>query len=736
MAEYGVVPEGFVAKDLEIVEAELVEDERSDISASVNTKADSLLGQLNGIFGDKIAELWEVGLAIYRARQADSADGEALDNVSAITGAIRLPAAPSSVVVSLNLDPATTVPIGSIVGIGASGSQWETQVALTNGGANQATLTVEVKSSESAPIDGNAYAIDTIVVPVVGWSAKAAFDSLSSEPFALVDLQTLLIEIDGGETQTVVFNTADFVDIGAATAQEVIDAIKADTSGVDGLDVSGFMRLFSSLDGSGSAIQIIGGTGFEPLGLSRELIKGFNPSRAAKIINANNETYDLSSSPTLFIAIDGGSAQTITFVDSDFGVAAKGAIEAIEASLLAAGVDTDTFIIDDGPNPAVTFAFDDDSTIVETSTLRAINHNGTQTAGQMRDLIVTAINSAPTLDVTASPGASSTAINLLNDATGTAGNIAIIEAVADAGFLVTGMAGGVADAPTVATAIQVARAINDALIGGIAYEVEGKVQIESLVVGVNSLIEITGGSANTELGYTLSDPQAGSSGDATLGRDVESDADFRIRRIQLLRISGASTVEAIRAALLNVEGVLQAFVFENTTDAVDGFGRPPHSLEAVVSGGTDVDVAQTIFDTKPIGIATHKVVGPNGFTEVIVDSQGESHSINGSRPDEVAMHIEIDIDVVAADFGAGSQLNGEQEVRAALKALGDTLQIGDRVTILKFECVPIGIAGVDDVTAIKIEDTDPPTNTANIIMLSRELATFSISDIDINVTFV
>lgn len=735
---FGVVPEGFAIKDRETIIDEMEKKERSDIDAGFNTQADSLAGQFNGVVGDQVAELWEVLGAVYRARQPDSANDEALDNVSAITGTKRLSAAPSTAIANLNLDPAVTVTIGSIVGIGLSGAQWETLAAITNGGGDQATVSVAVESSDDAPIVGNANSIDTIVTPIGGWSAKAAFTGLTTEPFVLEDLQTLLVQVDEGATQTVVFNTADFVSIAAATAQEVIDAIVADTTGIDGLDVSGIIRLFSDLDGTGSAIKVLGGTGFEPLGLSAELIKGFNPNRAAKIVNANSETYDMSGAPDLLVAVDGGSPQTITFADSDFGVAAIGTITPVAASLLVVGADTDTFTLDDSSNPAVVFAFDDDSSVVETSTLRAINHNGTQTASQIRDLAVAAINSAPTLDITARPSTEDSDVWLVHDVTGVVGSI-IFETVADAGFLVTGMAGGVANAPTVATAAQVARKISSSLTGGIAYDVSGKVQIESDTVGINSALEVTGGTSNTELGYTLSSIEVGIAGDAVVGRDEEEDEDFRLRRVQLLRSSGASTVEAIRAGLLDpviTPGVEQAFVFENDTDVTDGDGRPPHSFEAVVFGGTDQDIAQTLFDLKPIGIQTFKVAGPNGVTVVIVDSQGTNHTINFSRADVITEHTIIDVSVVAAEFGGGDQVAGEAQIRDAIKALGDTLDVGEDVIILRFKCVPFTIAGVVDVTDIFIEDVDPPTDQINIVITQRELATFITANIDINVVFV
>ena len=610
---FGVVPEGFAIKDSATIIDEMEQDQRSDIRSDFNTQADSLAGQLNGVVGDKLAEIWEVMGAVYRARQPDSASDEALDNVAAITGAERLAAASSTVNNDLNLDAAVTVPLGSIVSIGPTGAQWSTLAEITNGGADQATVSVSVESVDKAPIAGNAYAIDTIVTPISGWSAKAAFTGLTSEPFVLVNLQTLTIQVDEGTTQVVTFNTADFVSIGAATAQEVIDSIVADTTGISGIDASGFIRLFSDTDGTGSAIKVIGGTGFEPLGLSTELIKGFNPSRSAKIVNANSETYDMTGSLTLLVAIDGGAPQTITFLAGDFAV------------------------------------------------------------------------------------------------------------------------------PATATAVEIAVKINAVLTGGAAYDVAGKVQIESDTIGINSAVEITDGTSNVELGYTLGDIQIGTSGDAVVGRDVESDEDLRLRRVQLLRGAAASTVEAIRAGLLDpivTPNVAQAFVFENDTDIVDVDGRPAHSFEAVVFGGTDDDIAQTLFDLKPIGIQTFKVAGPDGVTVVIVDSQGTNHTINFSRADVITEHAIVDISVVAADFGGNDQVAGEAQVRAAIKALGDALNVGEDVIILRFKCAPLTIAGVQDVTDIFIEDVDPPTNQANIVITQRELATFATADIDINVVFV
>ena len=128
--------------------------------------------------------------------------------------------------------------------------------------------------------------------------------------------------------------------------------------------------------------------------------------------------------------------------------------------------------------------------------------------------------------------------------------------------------------------------------------------------------------------------------------------------------------------------------------------------------------------------------GPDGVSVVITDSQGTDHTINFSRADIITEHTIVDISVVAEDFGGGDQIAGEQQVRAAIKLLGDALDVGEDIIILRFKCVPLDVAGVQDVTDIFIEDVEPPTNQANIPITLRELATFATANIDINVVFV
>lgn len=186
--------------------------------------------------------------------------------------------------------------------------------------------------------------------------------------------------------------------------------------------------------------------------------------------------------------------------------------------------------------------------------------------------------------------------------------------------------------------------------------------------------------------------------DATAGTDIETDAALRIRREALLSVSGKGTVNTIRAKLLQVPDVTEALVFENITDAVDGNGVPAHAIECVLLGGTDAAVAAAIFDDKPAGIATFGA----DITEVVVDSQGTSHTINGSRADPVEMFISITV-VTDGNYPA----DGDTQVAAILKTLGDTLIIGDDVVYAQFYGESLesagGVSGVVDISSMFLD---------------------------------
>lgn len=148
--------------------------------------------------------------------------------------------------------------------------------------------------------------------------------------------------------------------------------------------------------------------------------------------------------------LNGGEPQVVTggqvtvnypIVGAPFdGAAARGSLRCVSGFFL---VDGEQFVLDDGNNPAVTFEFDSDGSVVETSTLRAVNFAASDSEATVRAAVIAAISGAPALGVLPSAAAADQCTVLLeNAAAGVAGNVAITDTVADPVFAVDGMAGG------------------------------------------------------------------------------------------------------------------------------------------------------------------------------------------------------------------------------------------------------------------------------------------------------
>lgn len=131
---------------------------------------------------------------------------------------------------------------------------------------------------------------------------------------------------------------------------------------------------------------------------------------------------------------------------------------------------------------------------------------------------------------------------------------------------------------------------------------------------------------------------------ATGGKDKENDAEFRERMLEGLGTTKGSTIDAMLVEILALKGVMSAAIISNDTDeTVDG--RPAHSFEAFVYGGAQGEIANAIFEKKPISI---QPVGT--LTTVINDIAGNPHTIKFSRPTMKQVYVKATL-TVTENFG-------------------------------------------------------------------------------------
>lgn len=181
----------------------------------------------------------------------------------------------------------------------------------------------------------------------------------------------------------------------------------------------------------------------------------------------------------------------------------------------------------------------------------------------------------------------------------------------------------------------------------------------------------------------------------TQGSDDESDYELRQRFEEAREGAGACTEAAIRAALMRVPTVTSAGVIVNDTTETDSSGRPPFSFECFVNGGENYhsEIAETIYDKKPIGIKTYGSV-----SETIVDEGGYEHTINFSHTTKVNVKVSIKIRTDSTFEGD----SGKTEIADNLKTYIDNLGVGESVILSSLYGKIHAVSGVEEVTELKL----------------------------------
>lgn len=118
--EYGVTPQGFKSKRLIDIKNEL-EDYFIGEFGEINLDAQSVAGQIIGIYSKVLADVWENMQDVYLSQYPNSASGISLDNVVQLNGITRLPAQRTSVIGVATGTEGTLIPAGKLARLPETG---------------------------------------------------------------------------------------------------------------------------------------------------------------------------------------------------------------------------------------------------------------------------------------------------------------------------------------------------------------------------------------------------------------------------------------------------------------------------------------------------------------------------------------------------------------------------------------------------------------------------------------
>ncbi len=225
--------------------------------------------------------------------------------------------------------------------------------------------------------------------------------------------------------------------------------------------------------------------------------------------------------------------------------------------------------------------------------------------------------------------------------------------------------------------------------------------------------------------------------DALPGENIESNDHLRVKRESELAAPGSSTGPSIRATVLKVPGVTSCVVFGTQTMLTDADGRPAKSVEAVVEGGVDADVAAAIFSRVADGIQ------PYGTTTVTVtDSQGIDWDVGFSRPAALNLWVRVDLIIDPLTF----PVDGVDQVKAAIVGDEPNYPIGKNgvASRISSRCFAswvdandethAPVPGVLDVTLCYIGLANPPVAATTVPAGPRERIQLDTSRVTVNTT--
>lgn len=183
----------------------------------------------------------------------------------------------------------------------------------------------------------------------------------------------------------------------------------------------------------------------------------------------------------------------------------------------------------------------------------------------------------------------------------------------------------------------------------------------------------------------------------TKGDEVESDYSLR-KRFAIARDGlGSGTEASIIAAIMRVATVESVGII---TD------EDAHSFECFVAGGEDYhkEIAEAIFDKKPIGIKTTGQVSYD-----VKDVSGGIYTVRFSHTGEIRVYVKVAIKTNTL-YG----VNGESEIQSNISTYIDGLEIGNGVVLSALYGKVHSVTGVTEVTSLLLSTDGVTWETTNI----------------------
>lgn len=206
---------------------------------------------------------------------------------------------------------------------------------------------------------------------------------------------------------------------------------------------------------------------------------------------------------------------------------------------------------------------------------------------------------------------------------------------------------------------------------------------------------------------------------AEVGVEEETDQQLR-ERFWISRTKNATnSAEAIAAKIRALPDVKQVRILENNTAERDKWGVAPYSLNIIVDGGEDSQIADVIYHNKGAG------VGLQGAVEVSLQRDNERRILRFDR----VQSVDIQISMRCVRYEDFTEID-KDEIKRLLTT--QAFEIGQSVSLSRLYS-PINRVGGFWVKELNIARKGQPLRAENVVLQPRELARILNADIHIEI---
>ncbi|EOD4105827.1 baseplate J/gp47 family protein [Yersinia enterocolitica] len=224
---------------------------------------------------------------------------------------------------------------------------------------------------------------------------------------------------------------------------------------------------------------------------------------------------------------------------------------------------------------------------------------------------------------------------------------------------------------------------------------------------------------------------------ASMGLDKETNNAFCIRRNESVALPGSNQIDNIYAALVNIDDVKRARIYENFEDQADENGVLGHSMAIFVDGGSIEDVINSIAINKSPGCGLNRYnTFPNKISLDTVTPKGNPITVTFFRPQLIPVYVRVEIAsnsefideeikqaIVDYSITGFDQTNGFSKLGFKI---GESIGAGRLFTPVNYL-----VAGNGFVNAITVGTAVEQVNESAVRIAFNQLGVFSTENIEV-----